>query len=123
MVSTLANSSALGVWRMLTDDSSTMGRPGRSAFTRRAKAVPSMSGMCMSVITTSKCSPDSSAAIAACGRSQARYAMPQRSDCRLRMRRLVALSSTSSARLPRSSGRWAVDTASTGIAASVSRLK
>lgn len=34
--------------------------------------------------------------------------MPQRSACRLRMRRLVTLSSTSRVRLPRSSGRCAV---------------
>lgn len=51
---TAANSCASGVWRMLTDDSSTIGSAVGSARSLRAKATPSMSGMCMSVMTTSK---------------------------------------------------------------------
>ena len=108
---------------MLTDDSSTIGSWVRKARTLRAKATPSMSGMCMSVITRSKCSPASIRASAAAGLSQARGNMPQRPACRLRMRRLVALSSTSRARLPRSSGRSATVSLATATAASVTKLK
>jgi len=80
------------------------GRPGRAARILRASSRPSISGMCMSRMAMSKASPASIQASASLGFAAALDCMPHLAVCRASTRRLVALSSTTSTRLPLSSG-------------------
>ena len=76
-----------------------MGMPGVRSRSIPAKVWPSMSGMCMSVTTTSTgCT--SSHASASAARSNSTRSMPQRLSCLSRIRKLTSVSSTTAARLP-----------------------
>ena len=77
-----------------------------SSFSARASSIPSMPGMLRSMMPRSKVRPSLAAAAATSSASSPSAAStastPQDSSCWRRMRRLVALSSTTSARWPES---------------------
>ncbi len=81
----------------------------RAGASRRrwASSTPSMPGMCMSRIARSYASPPSTDASASPADATAWHPSPHASVCRSRMRRLIALSSTTSTCLPVSSRRHA----------------
>ena len=123
LVNTAANKWSSPVWRRLLDDSSAIGRSERSLRTCSANARPSISGMCRSVISRSNCSPVRNILSASFGDREVRGSMPQRLACRLRMRKLVALSSTNKTRLPFRSSGWLSGATSIAGAACVSMVK
>mmetsp|Transcript_96427 Transcript_96427/g.268038 ORF Transcript_96427/g.268038 Transcript_96427/m.268038 type:complete len:206 (+) Transcript_96427:228-845(+) len=82
---------------------STRGSCGAAACSWRARDTPSISGMCMSSTARSKGS-DSASCRASSGDAVSRTTMPHLPACSARMRRLVALSSTTSMRRPLSAG-------------------
>mmetsp|Transcript_893 Transcript_893/g.2107 ORF Transcript_893/g.2107 Transcript_893/m.2107 type:complete len:204 (-) Transcript_893:933-1544(-) len=89
--------------RRPSDVNSTRGSAGFRSRRRRARATPSISGMCMSSTARSKGS-DSASCRASSGDAVSRTTMPHLPACSARMRRLVALSSTTSMRRPLSAG-------------------
>mmetsp|Transcript_21123 Transcript_21123/g.82004 ORF Transcript_21123/g.82004 Transcript_21123/m.82004 type:complete len:293 (+) Transcript_21123:254-1132(+) len=86
--------------RRPSDVNSTRGSAGFRSRRRRARATPSISGMCMSSTARSKASPARTQARAWAGLSVSRGTMPHLAVCSASTRRLVALSSTTSSRRP-----------------------
>ena len=82
------------------EENSIKGRVGFWERISRASITPSISGICISRIATSKGSPRLIHSSASRGERVSRAIMPHDRVCSTRMRRLVSLSSTASIRLP-----------------------